>query len=79
MATKTAFNNESAPDLRSVFNWGIKITDFNELFVLAGRGDVGADGQIRNPGDPVAQTASIPAELKDYVERNIEYEIWLAK
>jgi 2-iminobutanoate/2-iminopropanoate deaminase len=70
MATKTAVNNESAPDLRSVFNWGVKITDFNELFVLAGRGDVGPDGRIRNPGDPVAPTASILAELKDYVERN---------
>ena len=70
MATKTAVNNESAPDLRSVFNWGVKLTDFSELFVLAGRGDVAPDGQIRNAGDLVAQTASILAELKDYVERN---------
>jgi 2-iminobutanoate/2-iminopropanoate deaminase len=59
-----------------VFNWGVKLTDFEELFVLAGRGDVGADGQIHNPGDPVAQTASILAELEDFI---VEYEMWLAK
>ena len=53
-----------------MFNWGVKLTDFRELFVLAGRGDVAPDGQIRNPGDPVAQTASILAKLKDNVERN---------
>lgn len=70
MAIKTAINNESAPDLRSVFNWGVKVSEFKELFLLAGRGDVGPDGQIRNPGDPVAQTVSILGELKDYVERN---------
>lgn len=50
MATKTAVNNESAPDLRHVFNWGVKLTEFEELFVLAGRGDVAADGQTRNFG-----------------------------
>lgn len=70
MATKTAVNNEKAPDLRAVFNWGVKITDFSELFVLAGRGDVGPGGEIRNPGDPVAQTASVLAELKAFVESN---------
>jgi 2-iminobutanoate/2-iminopropanoate deaminase len=70
MATKTAVNNETAPDLRFVFNWGVKITDFDELFLLAGRGDVASDGTIRNPGDPVAQTASILAEQKDFIERS---------
>ena len=70
MATKIAVNNENAPDIRSIFNWGVRISDFDELFLLAGRGDVGADGQIRNPGDPVAQTVSILAELKDFVENN---------
>lgn len=70
MATKTAVNNEIAPDLRSVFNWGVKITDFDELFLLAGRGDVASDGTIRNPQEPVAQTASILAEQKDFIERN---------
>jgi 2-iminobutanoate/2-iminopropanoate deaminase len=68
MATKIAVNNENAPDIRSIFNWGVRISDFDELFLLAGRGDVGPDGQIRNPGDPVAQTTSILAELKNFVE-----------
>ena len=70
MATKNAVNNESAPDIRSIFNWGVKVANFNELFLLAGRGDVGTGGKIRNPGDPVAQTASVLAELKDFVEGN---------
>ncbi len=70
MATKTAANNENAPDLGFVFNWGVKITDYDELFLLAGRGDVAPDGTIRNPGDPVAQTATILAEQKDFIERS---------
>ena len=70
MATKTAVYNGRAPDLGSVFNWGVKISEFNELFLLAGRGDVGPDGEIRNPGDAVAQTASILAELKELIEGN---------
>ena len=36
MATKTAVHNENAPDFRSMFNWGLKITDYSELFLLAG-------------------------------------------
>jgi 2-iminobutanoate/2-iminopropanoate deaminase len=70
MAKKVAVPNERAPDLGFMFNWGIKISDFSELFLLAGLGDHGADGVIRNPGDAGKQTESILAELKDYVERN---------
>ena len=70
MATKIPANNENAPDLRFVFNWGLKITDFDELFLLAGRGDVAPDRTIRNPGDPVAQTASILAEQKAFIEHS---------
>ncbi|MCP4329140.1 MAG: RidA family protein [Alphaproteobacteria bacterium] len=70
MAKKTAIHNENAPDLRIMFNWGLKISDFSELFLIAGLGDHGPDMAIRNPGDPVAQTEAILAELKDYVERN---------
>ncbi len=70
MATKTAVNNENAPDFTSMFNWGLKITDFSELFLLAGHGDHGPDGQIRSPGDPVAQTRNILAELQAFIEKS---------
>ena len=67
MATKTALGNDRAPDISRIFNWGVKLTDFTEIFLLAGRGDVGTAGEIRNPGDPVAQTEAILSELKDFV------------
>ena len=70
MAKKVAVPNDRAPDLSFMFNWGIKISDFSELFLIAGLGDHGADGVIRNPGNAIKQTESILAELKDYVERN---------
>jgi enamine deaminase RidA (YjgF/YER057c/UK114 family) len=70
MAVKTAVKNERAPDLGSVFNWGVSVTDFDELLLLAGRGDVDAAGSIRNPDDPVAQTVAILAEQKGLIEDN---------
>ena len=70
MATKTPVHNENAPDFRFLFNWGLKVSDFSEIFLLAGLGDHGPDGTIRNPGDAVAQTRSILSELGTYVEAN---------
>ncbi len=70
MATKVAVHNDNAPDLRFMFNWGLKVSDFSELFLLAGLGDHGPDGEIRHPGDPVAQTSAILAELGQYVAAN---------
>lgn len=70
MATKTAVHNENAPDYRFLFNWGLKISDFSELFLLAGLGDLTPDGRVRHPGDSVAQTRSILVDLKTYVEAN---------
>jgi len=67
MAKKTAVHNEGAPDLRFMFNWGLKVSDFDELFLLAGLGDHGPDGTIRHPGDAVAQTRAILDDLRDYV------------
>ena len=37
MATKTAVSNPNAPDYSSVYSAGLKITDFSELFLVAGR------------------------------------------
>jgi enamine deaminase RidA (YjgF/YER057c/UK114 family) len=70
MATKVAVNNENAPDFRTMFNWGVKVSNINELFLIAGHGAHGPDYQVRHPGDPVAQTQYILADLKSFLERN---------
>jgi len=70
MATKTAVNNENAPDFRSMFNWGLKITHINELFLIAGHGAVGPDYQTRHPGDAVGQTRYILEDVQSFLEQN---------
>jgi len=70
MATKTAVNNENAPDFRSMFNWGLKVSNFNELFLIAGHGAVGPDYQVRHPADPVGQTRYILADVKTFLEQS---------
>jgi 2-iminobutanoate/2-iminopropanoate deaminase len=69
MATKTALHNDQQPDLRSIFNWGLKITNFNELFIVTGHGDTRPDFSASFPGDPVAQTRHILDQMKALIER----------
>ena len=68
MATKTAVHNENAPDFRSMFNWGLKITDYSELFLLAGAGSISADFAIQHEGDAVGQTRYILDDVKQLIE-----------
>ena len=70
MATKTAVHNKNAPDFRSMFNWGLKITNFSELFLLAGLGAHTADFQIQHGGDAAGQTRYILNEVKRYLEES---------
>lgn len=70
MATKTPVPNRNAPDFSALFNWGLKLTDFSELFLMAGLGDHGPDGAIRNPDDPVAQTRAILDDVAAYITEN---------
>ncbi len=70
MATKTAVHNDNAPDYRTMFNWGLKITNFSELFLLAGHGAIGIDHQVLFPGDAVAQTKHVLADVKSFLERS---------
>ena len=68
MATKTAFAHPSAPDYGAIFNWGVKLTDFSELFLIAGIGAHDASGAIQHEGDPVAQTAFILDGMPGYLK-----------
>ena len=70
MATKTAINNENAPDLTSMFNWGLKITNFSELFLLAGHGAVTPDMVTQHAGDAVGQTRFILKDVQSFIEKN---------
>ena len=67
MATKTAVHNQNAPDFRFMFNWGLKITDFSELFLLAGHGAVSAEMETLHPGDAVGQTRYILNDVKSFL------------
>jgi 2-iminobutanoate/2-iminopropanoate deaminase len=70
MATKTAVNNENAPNFRSMFNWGLKLTDFSEIFLLAGHGAIAPDYNVQHPGDAVAQTKYILADVRSFLEQS---------
>ena len=54
MATKTPVPHPFAPDYGAMFNWGVKLTDFSEIFLMAGLGAVGSDGTVHHPEDAVA-------------------------
>lgn len=77
MATKTPFRHPSAPDYGHMFNWGLRLTDFSELYLMAGIGSHNAEGEIQHPDDAVAQTKFIldgmPAflELAGYTKQDI--------
>ena len=58
MAVKEAVTHPSMPDYSAVFNWGLKLRDFDELFLLAGFGAHDAQGVIQHE-DPVEQTRYI--------------------
>ena len=70
MATKTAVHNANAPDFTSMFNWGLKITNFSELFLLAGHGAVTPDMVTQHEGDAVGQTRHILDDEQRFIEAN---------
>ena len=68
MATKTAFAHPNGPDFSSIFNWGVKLTDFSELFLISGIGAHDASGALQHDGDAVAQTAYILDSMQGYLQ-----------
>jgi 2-iminobutanoate/2-iminopropanoate deaminase len=67
---KQAVPNPAAPDFGSIFNWGLKIRNFKELFLIAGHAAQNPDFSIAHPGDPVAQTQFILDVLDNYLAEN---------
>lgn len=68
MAKKQAVNNPRMPNFGSVFSWGFKLSDFDEVFFVTGHGDCNADFITQYPGDPVAQTKQILENMKQLIE-----------
>lgn len=69
MATKTPFAHPSAPDYSAIFNWGIKLTDFSEIYLMAGIGAHNAAGEIQHQGDAVAQSKFILDGMPAFLEQ----------
>ena len=68
--SKEAVVNPNAPDFSAIFNWGVKIRDIDELFLIAGHGAHDANGTIHFPDDPVAQTKYILDGFDTYLGEN---------
>ena len=69
MAIKVAVPCDNAPDRSAVFSWGLKVSDYKELYFLTGRTDSGPDGRPRYPNDPVAQARSIFQGMVEMLEK----------
>lgn len=68
MATKTAFTNKHLPDFSHAFSWGLKVSDFNEIFFVTGHADCDPSFITQHPDDPVAQTRLILAQMLQFIE-----------
>lgn len=68
MATRTALHNPQMPDFRNTFSWGLKLSDFDELFFVTGHADCDPEFFTRHPGDPVAQTRLILEQMRTFIE-----------
>ncbi|WP_295895109.1 RidA family protein [uncultured Vibrio sp.] len=69
MATKQAFRNKNLPDMRNAFSWGLKLSEFNEVFFVTGHADCNPEFMTQHVGDPVAQTRLILEQMKTFLEQ----------
>ncbi|BCL69452.1 hypothetical protein TUMSATVNIG1_14010 [Vibrio nigripulchritudo] len=68
MAHKQAFHNNKLPDFRNAFSWGLKLTDFNDIFFVTGHADCNPNFVTQHSGDPVAQTKLILNQMQSFIE-----------
>lgn len=60
---KSAFHNEQRPDMRHIFNWGLKISEYNEIYWVTGH------GTTLRPDDPVEQTRIIQRDQLNIIQQ----------
>lgn len=70
MANKEAFHNKRLPDMRNAFSWGLRVSDFKDIFFVTGHGDCNPEFVTQYPGDPVAQTRHILNQMKAFIEES---------
>lgn len=71
MATKTAYMPTNLPDMSQLFSWGLRVSQFEELFFVTGLADMKDDGSGPTcPGDPVGQTHAVLARMTQFIEEN---------
>ncbi len=51
-------------------NWGLKVRNFSELFLLSGYGATDAEGTVQFPGDAAAQAEFILGRIQSFIEKN---------
>jgi len=68
MATKQAYQDPALPDFSNAFSWGLKLTNFDELFFITGQADCNPSFITEFPNDPVAQTRKILGQMRNFLE-----------
>ncbi len=67
--TKVAVHDSNKQDVGSI-SWGLKITNFSELFLVSGYGATDAEGKVQFLGDAIAQTDYILSRVEAFIEEN---------
>lgn len=67
---KEALINPEAPDFTDIFNWGLRLRNFQELVLFAGHAAQTPDLQVVAPGDAVVQTDFILSQLDNFLGNN---------
>ena len=67
--TKAAVHDSNKQDVGSI-SWGLKITNFSELFLVSGYGATDAEGKVQFLGDAIAQTDYILSRIEAFIEMN---------
>jgi enamine deaminase RidA (YjgF/YER057c/UK114 family) len=69
MATKTPYVPSNLPDMSQLFNWGLRVSNFDDLFFVTGLADMKDDGSgPKYPGDPVGQTRSVLERMTQFID-----------
>jgi 2-iminobutanoate/2-iminopropanoate deaminase len=66
---KTGVHDDNKVKVASI-NWGLKVTNFSELFLLSGYGATDVEGTVQFPGDAAAQAEFILGRIQSFIEKN---------
>ena len=67
--SKIAVEDPNKVEVASI-NWGLKVRDFSELFLLSGCGATDSEGNVQFPGDAAAQAEFILGRIQSMIENN---------